>query len=402
MAEWNQTRNPETREVATCRGVIRLSAATERAATDEDWTPAPPPGATDEHEQRPKVLVVGLGPAGCACAARLRQVFGARIELRCAEAGRSIGEKSGIRRLGGTEGSEDADVGAQRVSIDGYDPASAHVLHDFLQHVPGLEHVDDGLLSYGSLARTSERPGGWNRATGQWEHFRIRGGNVNLLRHLIDSASVDKFSFGRPVLLAAASEDAIYDIDDLSCAYAAVIVACGSKEAMRCAINLDTEGCVAKAAKLVAHQEVCVRAYAATSSSGETADAGITVSTGAVAVARAAPAIDGDVVARRVLLRVPENAALVPPEDRADGGAALYEAVLRPTAPPPAGAKINKAPYVVCSERPLVVVAGDWCAGGGSVDRALASGVAAASYVAERLVVPEPLPKSPDSQETVS
>ena len=34
----------------------------------------------------------------------------------------------------------------------------------------------------------------------------------------------------------------------------------------------------------------------------------------------------------------------------------------------------------MCSERPLVVVCGDWCAGGGTVDRALASGAAAAAY----------------------
>ena len=95
--------------------------------------------------------------------------------------------------------------------------------------------------------------------------------------------------------------------------------------------------------------------------------------------------MDGDVVARR-----------------AGGGAKLYEAVLTPTAPPAAGAKISEEPYVVCSERPLVVVCGDWCAGGGTVDRALASGAAAASYVAERLEIPAAPPASPPSPETVS
>ena len=95
--------------------------------------------------------------------------------------------------------------------------------------------------------------------------------------------------------------------------------------------------------------------------------------------------MDGDVVARR-----------------AGGGAKLYEAVLTPTAPPAAGAKISEKPYLVCSERPLVVVCGDWCAGGGTVDRALASGAAAANWVAERLVIPPEPPASPPSPETVS
>ena len=95
--------------------------------------------------------------------------------------------------------------------------------------------------------------------------------------------------------------------------------------------------------------------------------------------------MDGDVVARR-----------------AGGGAKLYEAVLTPTAPPSSGAKVAETPFVICSERPLVVVCGDWCADGGTVDRALASGAAAASFVAERLVIPPEPPASPPSPETVS
>ena len=384
MAEWNQTRDPETREIITCRGTIRLAAATAAGTPFRDWAPPPPPETNNP--QRPKILVVGLGPAGCACAAQLRKAFGARVEIRCAEAGRSIGEKSFIRRLGGPNDEVgDADIGAQCLSVDGADPASANVLMDILQHVPGVEHVDDGLRSYGKLARTSERPGGWNAATGQWEHFRVAGGNVNLLRHLLDEAAPDRFSFGRPVLLAAASETSVYDIDDLSCKYDAVVVACGAEASRRCAINLDREGRLASMAKAVGFREVCVRAYASGNASNESDADGVTVSSSSIAVARCGVFVDGEVVARR-----------------AGGGAKLYEAVLTPTAPPAAGAKIVETPYVVCSERPLVIVCGDWCAGGGTVDRALASGAAAARFVEERLVVPPEPSASPPSPETVS
>ena len=349
MAEWNNTRNPATREIITCRGTIRLAAATAAGAPFRDWAPPPPPETNNP--RRPKILVVGLGPAGCACAAQLRKAFGARVEIRCAEAGRSIGEKSFIRRLGGPNDEVgDADIGAQCLSIDGADPASSTVLMDILQHVPGLAHVDDGLRSYGQLARTSERPGGWNAATGQWEHFRVKGGNVNLLRHLLDEAKPDRFSFGRPVLLAAASETSVYDIDDLSCKYDAVIVACGAEASRRCAINLDREGRLASMAKAVGFREVCVRAYASDNASNESDEDGVTVSSSSIAVARCGVFVDGDVVARR-----------------AGGGTKLYEAVLTPTAPPAAGAKISEKPYLVCSERPLVVVCGDWCADGGTV-----------------------------------
>ena len=221
---------------------------------------------------------------------------------------------------------------------DGADPASSTVLMDILQHVPGVEHVDDGLKSYGKLARTSERPGGWNAATGQWEHFRVAGGNVNLLRHLLDEAAPDRFSFGRPVL-PPRPEESVYDIDDLSCKYDAVIVACGAEASRRCAINLDTKGIVAAAAKAVGFREVCVRAYASDNASNESDADGVTLSSSSIAVARCGVFVDGDVVARR-----------------AGGGAKLYEAVLAPTAPPSDGAKILETPYVVCSERPLVVV----------------------------------------------
>ena len=39
-----------------------------------------------------------------------------------------------------------------------------------------FRHTDDGLLSAGLLSRTRERPQGWNRGTGQWEHYTLGEG----------------------------------------------------------------------------------------------------------------------------------------------------------------------------------------------------------------------------------
>ena len=37
-----------------------------------------------------------------------------------------------------------------------------------------IKLIDDGLRSFGMLSRTNERPTGWNRVTGQWQHYRKR------------------------------------------------------------------------------------------------------------------------------------------------------------------------------------------------------------------------------------
>ena len=57
MAEWNQTRDPETREIITCRGTIRCAAATAASTPFRDWAPPPPPETNNP--QRPKILVAG-------------------------------------------------------------------------------------------------------------------------------------------------------------------------------------------------------------------------------------------------------------------------------------------------------------------------------------------------------
>ena len=72
--------------------LFRSAAATAASTPFRDWAPPPPPETNNP--QRPKILVVGLGPAGCASASQLRKALGARVEIRCAEAGRSVGEKS--------------------------------------------------------------------------------------------------------------------------------------------------------------------------------------------------------------------------------------------------------------------------------------------------------------------
>ena len=61
-----------------------------------------------------------------------------------------------------------------------------------------LEHVDDGLLSKGKLSRTSDRPQGWNRVFGQWEHYTLAAtdmcstGKVSSVSQFLSSLVDDK------------------------------------------------------------------------------------------------------------------------------------------------------------------------------------------------------------------
>ncbi|KAH8054233.1 hypothetical protein JL722_8964 [Aureococcus anophagefferens] len=142
MAEWNRRREPDVHDVMTCRGVLRCAAtrdAPRRARAPAPPRAPPPPAAA----ARPTVVVAGLGVAGCAAVARAPP-------RRRDDAGR--------------------DVGALRLSFDGARAPCCDALAELLADVD-LYHCDDGLLSRGALARTCERPQGWNGATGQWEHF---------------------------------------------------------------------------------------------------------------------------------------------------------------------------------------------------------------------------------------
>ena len=56
---------------------------------------------------------------------------------------------------------------------------------------PIIQLIDDGLLSHGMLSKTSERPTGWNRGTGQWQHYTKRKQLKDILSSLLTSNQGD-------------------------------------------------------------------------------------------------------------------------------------------------------------------------------------------------------------------
>ena len=114
------------------------------------------------------VLVVGAGLTGAVTSAVL------------SEAGRKIllidSKPIGAGTPFSTEEKSDVPLGSVICSFNISEACVQRRLGLILRGLEGteLEHVDDGLLSKGRLSRTCERPQGWNRVTGQWEHYLFR------------------------------------------------------------------------------------------------------------------------------------------------------------------------------------------------------------------------------------
>ena len=77
--------------------------------------------------------------------------------------------------------------GAQVISLN----VSESIIQSYVNKLVGMNypdptcliHTDDGLLSAGRLSRTDERPQGWNRVTGQWEHYTLTNGDISVLQN---------------------------------------------------------------------------------------------------------------------------------------------------------------------------------------------------------------------------
>jgi len=227
---------------------------------------------------------------------------------------------------------------------------AAQALAELLADVD-LYHCDDGLLSRGALARTCERPQGWNGATGQWEHFAHPDGNVAALARLLELAEPDELAFGAPVALG--------DV--------------GARDAVIFAVPRDAAA-RALGRKLPAGPATVPRAATFLEGAGPAGErdlgGGVLLAPAAGGAVAHAPgdAAPGDVAARA-------RAAcpgLAPAPRRW-----TFELAAPPDGPPP------EPPFLDLGGG--VFVCGDWCAGGGSVDRALVSGSSCARRVAELL-----------------
>ena len=168
--------------VATPAGVLHFEGATAESSQEsshenesEEGSPRTVPRTVPP---RFRVLVVGCGVSGLAVCAALRTLCGDTVEVVACDAALALGSAGSLRshRLelagAGLDCALEVDVGALALSFDASLAAQAAALRTVASALPStLRHADDGLLSYGALSRTLERPQGWNAATGRWEHF---------------------------------------------------------------------------------------------------------------------------------------------------------------------------------------------------------------------------------------
>ncbi|GMH69239.1 hypothetical protein TrST_g1106 [Triparma strigata] len=104
--------------------------------------------------------VIGGGPTGFSTLPLLTK---RSLRVTLIESSSSLGS--------GTPFSGSPALGARAMSFDSSHLPTSRLLHSLSSEVDGFSALDDGLLSAGLLSRTVERPQGWNRATGQWEHY---------------------------------------------------------------------------------------------------------------------------------------------------------------------------------------------------------------------------------------
>ena len=119
-----------------------------------------------------EVVIIGASFAGFSAAASLP-----KCSISIVDKAHAVGEGSPFRSSASSfsvSSSSRTNLGASIVSMN----ISEARLQNYLGKVMRsdetaciLQHVDDGLLSKGKLSRTFDRPQGWNRVMGQWEHY---------------------------------------------------------------------------------------------------------------------------------------------------------------------------------------------------------------------------------------
>lgn len=127
------------------------------------------------------IAIVGGGPCSFACARSLLE----------ANANVVIFERASRLGIGTPFGSS---LGAQALSFNSAEERIGRGLNRLVKNNPGLLHLDDGLLSAGILSRTGERPQGWSRSTGQWEHYILaEGASFETFLRALSGAESDRY-----------------------------------------------------------------------------------------------------------------------------------------------------------------------------------------------------------------
>ena len=187
-----------TRKVHTIVGLLScpsLFGESEGLSRRDDEPTAP--AAPLDDPAAPTVLIVGGGPAGCAAARQVRRLR-PRAAIHVWEASETLGGGGGLRAAAAPD-DRWFELGAQALSFNGQNREAARALAALLGDGVDLRHVDDGLLSFGALSRTAERPQGWNPTSGQWEHFSVlprAGGSRGFLASLLRAAAPVNLSVG--------------------------------------------------------------------------------------------------------------------------------------------------------------------------------------------------------------
>ncbi|KAK7232079.1 hypothetical protein SO694_00031218 [Aureococcus anophagefferens] len=344
MAEWNRRREPDVHDVMTCRGILRCAAtrdaprARARAGAAAARAAAAGGGGAPHGRRRgprrrwpraPAAVSLGrrLGAGRCGSAASTRRRGSAPAAACAATTPAATSAPCALLRR------------ARAVLRRGRSSADAD-----------LYHCDDGLLSRGALARTCERPQGWNGATGQWEHFAHADGNVAVLALTPRAQGRPTSSRSAPRPRSATSARATPSSSPCPATPRRGPWAGASRRApRRFRAAAAFEGAGPRRAKRP-------RRRRAPRAGGRRRRR-----------PRAGDAAPDDVAARARARAGPRARAL---------GAGRWQGA-PPDGPPP------EPPFLDLGGG--VFVCGDWCAGGGSIDRALVSGSSCARRVAELL-----------------
>ena len=142
--------------------------------------------ASVEASGNPRVLIIGGGVSGALVAHAIRKQCTQPVTIHVTSARDTIG--------GGRMGSVAvegliADVAAQVLSIDLQVPAATEWI-DRLNEASLVVQAESGGRCT-SLAAVPERPDGWTRRNGQWEHWWARGGCGSVVQWIMEQASPD-------------------------------------------------------------------------------------------------------------------------------------------------------------------------------------------------------------------
>jgi hypothetical protein len=170
-----------------------------------------------------EISIIGAGPSGLSCLLRLLEAQAIDyINIRLFEKNENLGIGTPFHRT-----TVEAQSG---ISIEAYICALALSMNSsqaslgkwvrlfqnaLSEGIICIERTDDSTISRGYLCQTLERPQGWSRAYGQWDHYVVND-TVNILQHIISSSnSAINIEFGHELISLELSTMLTHDQDEI-------------------------------------------------------------------------------------------------------------------------------------------------------------------------------------------